>query len=69
MEIIGEAVKHLPKRIRDKFSDIPWRGIAGTRDVLIHEYFGVDPKRLWKSVKEDLPILESRVKEIIEKEF
>jgi len=42
IEVIGEAVKHMPLDFRMKFPDIPWRDIAGMRDVLIHDYFAVD---------------------------
>lgn len=54
LEIIGEAVKNIPGEFRDLYPDIPWKQIAGMRDILIHEYFGVKPKRALKVVREDL---------------
>jgi uncharacterized protein with HEPN domain len=62
-EIIGEAVKHIPPKIRGKYPDIPWKIMAGMRDKLIHEYFGVDKKVLWKTVKEDLPKIKPLIEE------
>jgi uncharacterized protein with HEPN domain len=61
LEIIGEAVKNIPKSVRDKYPDIPWKNIAGLRDVLIHAYFGVNLKRTWKAVKEDIPDLKAKI--------
>ena len=61
LEIIGEAVKNIPPEFRDEYPDIPWRQIAGMRDVLIHGYFGVDLAMTWKLVKSDLPELERKV--------
>ena len=49
-EIMGEAVKHVPDGIRQKYPHIPWRTIAGFRDVLIHAYFGIDEQIVWKSI-------------------
>jgi len=66
LEIIGEAVKHIPKEFKVKYRKIPWRKIAGLRDVLIHEYFGVDLKLTLKIVKKDLPELKEKILKILE---
>ena len=55
IEVIGEAVKHIPLDFRMKFPDIPSRDIAGMRDVLIHDYFGVDLETVWETIKTSIP--------------
>jgi len=54
LEVIGEAVKGLPSFFRSKHSEIPWKQMAGMRDILIHEYFDVDLVLTWRVVKHEL---------------
>jgi len=65
LEVIGEAVKHLPAELQERYPDIPWFHIQGMRNLLIHEYFGVDTDILWQTIEKDLPSLKSRILEII----
>lgn len=60
-EIIGEAAKRLDDRYRTEHPDIPWRALAGLRDVLIHQYEGVEPERLWAIVERELPNLRAAI--------
>jgi len=57
LEVLGEAAKHIPISFRKKYPDIPWTKMAGMRDVLIHDYMGVDLMTVWKVAKERLPAL------------
>lgn len=68
LEIIGEATKRLSKEIKEIHFEIPWKDIAGMRDKLIHNYFGVDIDAVWYTVKRDIPALNQRLREIIKKE-
>lgn len=61
IEIIGEAVKNVPDEIRYIFPEVQWKRVAGLRDVVIHNYFGINPKRLWRIIKQDLPILNDQI--------
>ena len=65
LEIIGEAVKNIPENFRKKYPEVPWKDVAGFRDILIHGYFGVELKRVWNIIKNDLPVLKKQVKEIV----
>ena len=67
IEIIGEATKRLSSDFKEKYPDIPWKRIAGTRDKLIHENLGVDLDAVWETVIKDIPDLKNKVREIIKK--
>jgi len=66
LEVIGEASKKIPAVIRERYPQISWRDIAGMRDKLIHEYFGIDYEVIWKTVKEEIPALKGVIEKIIE---
>jgi uncharacterized protein with HEPN domain len=65
LEIIGEAVKHLSDALRQQHPDIPWKRIAGMRDEMIHEYFGVDLAIVWNVVEQHLPALHRKVSDLL----
>jgi uncharacterized protein with HEPN domain len=69
LEIIGEAVKNLPPSFRDKHSSIPWKQMAGMRDILIHEYFDVDLSLTWRVAKQELPQIKKYLLLILSGEF
>ncbi len=58
-EIIGEATKHLSPELRQSHPEIQWRGLAGFRDVLIHNYMGVDLDEIWNIIEKELPQIKS----------
>lgn len=63
--IIGEAVKNIPLNIKEKYSDIEWKKIAGLRDILTHEYFGMDLEVVWDIIKNKLPDLKKKISHLL----
>jgi uncharacterized protein with HEPN domain len=65
-EIIGEAAKRVSERAKQRSPQIPWSRIAGFRDVLIHQYEGVDLEQVWNRVEQDLPVLEESLRKLLQ---
>lgn len=65
LEIIGEAAKCIPRAMRRRYPELPWQEIAGMRDKLTHEYFGVNIRRVWETVRQDLPSLRTTVAKML----
>jgi uncharacterized protein with HEPN domain len=66
LEIIGEATKNIPSGVKEKHPEIPWKRMAGLRDIVIHEYFGVEVGIVWKIITENLPEVKPMLKKILE---
>ena len=65
IEIIGEAVKNIPGNVRKNYPEIPWKDMAGMRNKVIHEYFGVKLNIVWRTVKEEIPPLKPLFEKIL----
>ena len=64
LEIIGEAVKHLPEEVRNRYPQVEWRKIAGLRDVVVHHYFGINKDIVWDIVENKVPQLLVQLKQV-----
>jgi uncharacterized protein with HEPN domain len=63
--VIGEAARHVPIEVREAWPAVPWREMGDMRNVVIHEYFGVDPEILWETIRQELSPLTPQLKEIL----
>ena len=68
LEVIGEATKHIPLDVRSRYPEVEWPKIAGLRDVVVHEYFGLDEDILWDVVQNHVPVLLNHVLRILAQE-
>lgn len=67
--VIGEASNRLTRALRARHPEVPWHGVRGMRNRVVHEYFSVDPELLWKTIQSELDPLESHIRAILEQEF
>lgn len=63
-EIIGEAAIKVPEKLKEEYNSIPWSKMIGMRNKVIHEYFGIDSEILWKTIKEDVPLLKKDIEKL-----
>jgi uncharacterized protein with HEPN domain len=62
MEIIGEAARYVTEETRSKYPDIEWKEITGLRNILVHEYFGIDSNLIWQIIETDIPDLKKKLR-------
>ncbi len=67
-ETIGEAVKKIPKETKKKYAGVEWKEAAGFRDVLIHDYFGIDIEAVWDTVRNNIPPFKKQIEKVLESE-
>ncbi|MFQ4136723.1 DUF86 domain-containing protein [Nodosilinea sp. PGN35] len=65
IEIVGEATKTIPQPLRGKYTQVPWKSIAGMRDKVIHQYFGVNLRVIWDTIKQDFPALQPTIAQML----
>jgi len=68
-EIIGEAVRNIPVEIQNKYPEVEWKEALGFRNILIHEYFGVDIEALWDTINNDIPIFKEKILKVLKCEI
>ena len=66
IQIVGEACRSLTPQFQKRHSDIPWAEIIGMRNILVHDYFGIDLVEVWKAVERDLPTLKPKIKSLLQ---
>lgn len=66
LAVIGEAAKNFPLSLREKHKTTNWKAVVGLKNIIVHEYFGVDKQVIWQIIKNDLPILKKNVTEMLE---
>jgi uncharacterized protein with HEPN domain len=65
LQIIGEACRVLSPELKTQHSDVPWSDIIGMRNILVHDYFGIDVEAVWSAVERDLPVLKKKIEAIL----
>ena len=67
LQIIGEAISSMSENLQNNYPQIPWSEIIAMRNILVHEYFGIDLEEVWSTVQQDLPELKRQIEAIVER--
>lgn len=67
LEIIGEAARNIPEELKVEYSDIEWKRMIGLRNIMIHEYFGIDINIVWEIIKKNIPATKPKLEEMMKK--
>lgn len=65
LQVMAESTQRLSKELKDSHPQVSWQGIAGFRNVLVHDYLGIKPERIWQIIEKDLPVLRSAVEKML----
>lgn len=68
LQIIGEAAKKIPDDIKEKYPDVPWKGMTGMRDIIVHEYDEIDVEQVWNTIANDIPATIEKISTVIQGE-
>jgi len=66
LQVMAESTQRISEKIKSKYPDVEWRGIAGFRNILVHDYFGLDLGKIWEVIERRLPTLKTQIEEILE---
>ena len=68
LEVMGEAVKNIPLDIQKKYPEVEWKEAKGFRNILIHDYFGIDLESVWDTINDDIPLLKKHISKVLKEE-
>lgn len=68
LQVITESTQRLTQDLKDRYPETPWRMMAGFRNIIVHDYLGIDLKEVWKVIDIDLPVLKLKIKKIIKED-
>ena len=68
LEVMGEAVKNVPLDVQKKYPEVEWKEAKGFRNILIHDYFGIDLESVWDTINDDIPLLKKHISKVLKEE-
>ena len=66
LQVLAESSQRLSETLKAAHQDVDWRGLAGFRNILVHDYLGINPQRVWEIIEEDLPTLKRQITAVLQ---